>query len=76
MWILKVAVLLFVTVNSAFVAHGQPFKYEEENPKDLVKFYVYTRKNPEIAEALVADVESVVRNIINPSKPTTYVFNF
>ena len=70
MWILQAAVLLYLTLNC--VTQGQPFeKYEEDNPKDLVKFYVNTRKNPEIPEALEANVESVVRNVINPAKPTT-----
>ncbi|XP_073838061.1 lipase member H [Musca autumnalis] len=41
------------------------------NVKDSVKYYVYTRGNPDTPQLLEADVESVVRNVLNPTKPTT-----
>lgn len=43
----------------------------EGNNEDPVAFYVYTRQNNETAQSLKADVESIVRNILNPTKSIT-----
>lgn len=43
----------------------------DESLDDSIQFYVYTREHNEIPQRLKADVESIVRNVLNPIKPTT-----
>ncbi|XP_061390780.1 lipase member H-A-like [Musca vetustissima] len=50
-------------IHTAVIGHA--------NVKDSVKYYVYTRQNPDIPQPLEANVESVIRNVLNPTKPTT-----
>lgn len=58
-----------VLLITSTVIGGDPIK--QKNIEGQVKFYVYTRQNPSTPQALEASVESVVRNILNPTKPTT-----
>lgn len=43
----------------------------DESLEDPIQFYVYTRQQNEIPQRLNMDVESIVRNVLNPTKPTT-----
>ncbi|KAI8122059.1 hypothetical protein FF38_06995 [Lucilia cuprina] len=42
-----------------------------ESVDDPIKFYVYTRHNNVTPQILQADVESIVRSVLNPNKQTT-----
>ncbi|XP_013111488.2 pancreatic lipase-related protein 3 [Stomoxys calcitrans] len=65
-----VILLLTVTESRANVAMGKELA-KDQHVRDSVKFYVYTRQNRDVPQSLEANVESVVRNVIDTTKPTT-----
>ncbi|XP_037955369.1 phospholipase A1-like [Teleopsis dalmanni] len=47
-------------------------KFINEVGEQPIKFYVYSRENKEIPEIVESNVESIIRNVYNPLKPTVF----
>lgn len=72
MWISweKTIALYYLALFCMLNVHGKILD-NEESQDDSIKFYVYTRQNDETPQPLKADVESIVRSVLNPTKETT-----
>ncbi|XP_037807813.1 phospholipase A1 [Lucilia sericata] len=72
MWISweKTVAIYFLACICALNVKGETLD-DVESVDDPIKFYVYTRQNNVTPQILQADVESIVRSVLNPSKQTT-----
>lgn len=69
---MKISERIFILVLFAtFASEIHAAAVGDSKVADSVKFYVYTRQNPESPQPLQANVESVIRNVLNPTKPIT-----